>query len=120
MAEGLNILHPVLVDFVVHPLKERYGEESWLDRSVMLILVNDQWRCLKKHATDRERIDHALVLVLRMIDAEQSQVFADKLPRICCSWTLELQLVRNEAAHRDIADCSDDDACSWLNIMWNL
>lgn len=56
------------------------------------IIMNDQRRCLRKHSSDRERIDLDLDLdlVLRVIDAQQSQVFADKLPRICCFWVLEL------------------------------
>lgn len=68
------------------------------------IIVNDQRRCLRKHSSDRERIDLDLDLVLRIIDAQQSQVFADKLPR-------------KKAAHRNIADCSDDDVYSWFNSM---
>ena len=90
--EGFDILHPVLDDFVVCSLKGHYGVGACCDRGMISIIVNDQRRCLRKHASDRERIEHDLDidLVLRIIDAEQSQVFADKLPRICCSWVLDL------------------------------
>ena len=122
VSDGFDVLHPVLVKFVVRKLADHYGEDAWWDKGVEPVLRDDQRRDFKGRTTDRERIYNNLdmALTLRVIDRSWNQVFRYELSRECHSWVMELQVVRNDFAHKGVEDCPSDDAYRSLDSMWRL
>ena len=123
VSEGFDILHPVLVKFVVRELVEAYGKDSWWSKGVEPILKPEERQNFRNCNSDYDRIVKIdILLALRIIDigANWNQVFRDNHTQDFRTYALELKGVRNKFAHRGLDDCTINDAYRWLDSMHRL
>lgn len=119
--DGLDILHHVLVLFVVPALSEAYGEEGWWSEGVEPILTSGQRDDFEELSGDAELIYNIdVALALRIIERRWDEVFGRRLPPECLEWVDDLKDLRNEEAHRGVGDCSVEEAVRWLDTMQRL
>lgn len=119
--DGLDILHHVLVLFVVPALSETYGEEGWWSEGVEPILTSGQRDDFEELSGDAELIYNIdVALALRIIERRWDEVFGSRLPPESLEWVDDLKDLRNEEAHRGVGDCSDEETKCWLDTMQRL
>lgn len=119
--DGMDILHHVLVLFVVPALSEAYGEDGWWSEGVEPILTSGQRDDFEELSGDAELIYNIdVALALRIVERRWDEVFCRRLPSECLEWVDELQELRNEEAHRGVGDCDDEEAARWLDAMQRL
>ena len=119
--KGFDLLLKVLVQFEVHELAVVYGAANWWSEGVEPCLSAEQRQNTLGATSDRDRIlflDVAMMLLI--IDRRWKEVFRARLPRDCRTWANELKGVRIKAAHRGVADMSNDDAYRALDTMQRL
>lgn len=119
--QGFDILLKVLVKYEVHELAVAFGPQNWWTEGVEPVLTPEQKENAAGASTDKERIlSLDVAMMLTIIDRQWGSVFRKKLPRDCRTWASELKGTRIKAAHRGVADISDDDAYRALDTMQRL
>ena len=115
---GFNILHPVMVDFIVKGMKKRYGGKWWDE---ILDALQDQ-RFLPGYGDEKQLISSLdRANCCRLIMRRYRDLFYDqRTGNDCKTWATELMGVRNELAHDSIQDLPQKDAERYLDTMARL
>ena len=115
---GFNILHPVMVDFIVKGMKKRYGGKWWDE---ILDALQDQ-RFLPGYGDEEQLISYLdRANCCRLIMRRYRDLFYDqRTGNDCKTWATELMGVRNGLAHDSIQDLPQKDAERYLDTMARL
>ncbi|MBQ7497714.1 MAG: DUF499 domain-containing protein [Selenomonas sp.] len=99
-----------------HP--ELHDEDEWWRAGVLKILHEDKKRNLPYGGTYGDLLDAMdTQLALTMLDLHWKDIFSKLLPRTFYNWVKELNSVRNDCAHPNMKDFTDDYTVRALDTM---
>ncbi|MBP3665010.1 MAG: hypothetical protein J6J03_07610, partial [Tyzzerella sp.] len=112
--KGFRVLLGSMSGYIGQEFSRKYGNRWWNE---VLDALYDQ-RDLPYDGTYAELIDSLdIANCIRLIDRRWNEVFRDKLPLNCRTWSKELMGVRNIAAHIGLQDLDQPMAERALDTM---